>query len=155
MLTGATRSFIFQQPAYCASRQQSDFLSKENAAQHCRLSGRVSPDLALLLYVRAAVYAFAQSVCVSIFSSECDCDTVTRANDIAEHAVHMFQRELELDAATMLTDSALTGLSPSRCHNWRATLTHWSPPLQPVAPAAPPRRHGRLFHVERQARRCK
>jgi hypothetical protein len=31
-----------------------------------------------------------------------------RAKDDAEHALHIFQRELELDAATMLTDSAST-----------------------------------------------
>jgi hypothetical protein len=34
-----------------------------------------------------------------------------RANDENEHAVHIFNRELELDAATMFTDSASSRLS--------------------------------------------
>ena len=41
-----------------------------------------------------------------------------RANDDAEHALHIFNRELELDAATMFTDSASSRLSLSRKHTW-------------------------------------
>jgi len=37
-----------------------------------------------------------------------------RANDDAEHAAHSFKRELELDAATVCTDSAATRQSLSR-----------------------------------------
>ena len=41
-----------------------------------------------------------------------------RANDEAEHAVHIFNRELELDAATMFTDSASSRLSLKRKQTW-------------------------------------
>ena len=41
-----------------------------------------------------------------------------RANDDAEHAVHIFQRELELDAATLFTDSASSRLSLGRKQTW-------------------------------------
>ena len=41
-----------------------------------------------------------------------------RANDDAGHAVHIFNRELELDAATMFTDSASSRLSLSRKQTW-------------------------------------
>jgi hypothetical protein len=41
-----------------------------------------------------------------------------RANDDAEHAVHIFNRELELDAATLFTDSASSRLSLGRKQTW-------------------------------------
>ena len=41
-----------------------------------------------------------------------------RARDDAEHAVHIFQRELELDAAKMFTDSASSRLSLGRKQTW-------------------------------------
>ncbi len=41
-----------------------------------------------------------------------------RANDENEHAVHIFNRELELDAATMFTDSASSRLSLKRKQTW-------------------------------------
>ena len=41
-----------------------------------------------------------------------------RARDDAEHAVYIFQRELELDAAKMFTDSASSRLSLGRKQTW-------------------------------------
>ncbi len=54
----------------------------------------------------------------SIQQSSAAPSATVRANDDAEHAVHIFQRELELDVATMLTDSASARLSLGRKQTW-------------------------------------
>ncbi len=115
---------VLESSCFTAAIRFHHMMGYQNAAQYSVPARWESLNLFHFLAARRSYSTCLRLLKASIQQSSTIASATVRAKDDAEHAAHSFQRELELDAATMFTasardsDSASTRLSLGRKQTW-------------------------------------